>query len=82
MSEGQGAHAVGHRLGGVSQVEDHLPAKQLRAQPVGRIDHQQAAFEHRDPVAQPVGFIQIVGAQEDCSAFLTQIGDEIAHQVG
>ncbi len=50
---------------------------------VGYIDHNtlQVGFENADAVTQSVGFVQVMGTQEDGSAFFTQLLDEISHQV-
>src|SRR5690606_20282445 len=65
------------RLGGAAQVEYHLTAVHLPPQPARRINNAQVGLEHGHAVAEPVGFIEVVSAEEDRPAAPLQFADEV-----
>jgi len=64
------------------QVHHRLPAEELAAQRLRRVHRDESLAKDADPVAQTLGFIQVVGADEDRAALPTQRLDEIAHRLG
>ena len=64
------------------QVHHGLPAEELAAQRLGRVHGDQPLLEHADAVAQPLGLVQVVRAEEDRAPLPAQRLDEVAHRLG
>lgn len=78
--EGQRSEVIGKFLGCLPEVKDNFAAEKLRAEPVRTVNGKQPCLEYANAVAQTVRFIQVVGANEDRSAFFPQFVNEITYQ--
>ena len=64
------------------QVDPHRGAAPVAPQAGRRVHLQQRAAHDPDAVAQPLGLVEVVGADHDRAAQLAQRGDEVAHRLG
>jgi hypothetical protein len=62
-------------------VDDGLPAKQILAQDIGRVNRDQPLLKHANTVTQSLGFGQVMRAQENGPTLTAERLDEVAHRL-
>lgn len=77
LQEGRQVRGVGR-----GELHDGLAAEQLAAQGLGGADRDEALAKDGDAVAEALGFVQVVGADEDGAPLPFEGFDEVAHGPG
>ena len=81
LDEGQGLQRVGERRTLAGQLDDHLPLEQP-PQRFRLVDGHQTGVEQGDAVAEALGLVQVVGAEQNRAPLAAQPLDQPPHVAG